>query len=147
MDISKLCNIITIIFSISTIAFFATCSLLEDPDAEPSAPVAFQAIEISSNQIILSWNVSDLAEEYYIYRSSNPNNGWVKIGVTAQQIYSDTTIITGAVYYYKITGVSEYEVQDQDTDWIRRTMEHRGNDAPVKVGDTSSDGGPLVFMG
>jgi hypothetical protein len=42
---------------------------------------------------------------------------------------------------------SEYEKKEDGSRWIRETMYRKGKEPPIKVGDTPSSGGPLIFTG
>jgi len=44
-------------------------------------------------------------------------------------------------------GLSEYESQDKDSEWIRQTMTKSGREAPEPVGDVPTSGRPIVFTG
>lgn len=54
----------------------------------------------------LTWKKTKGATQYYIYRSTKKNSGYVKVGSTKKTSYTDKKLTTGETYYYKIYGVA-----------------------------------------
>lgn len=72
----------------------------------PSAPVLVKAASYSYNKIKLTWQTSQNAEGYMIYRKV-PGASWSKIGeVTGETTtsYIDTNLVTNKTYVYTVRG-------------------------------------------
>jgi uncharacterized protein (TIGR02145 family) len=57
-------------------------------------------------QVNLDWNYSFVADEYNIYRSSQEEGPYEKIGTSSIESYADNDIEPETVYYYTITQVA-----------------------------------------
>ena len=59
----------------------------------------------SKDGIIITWDKRNGAESYEVYRRQNQNDGWAKIGTTAETSYTDTTAENSTVYYYTVKSI------------------------------------------
>ena len=60
-----------------------------------------------TDKVVITWNELLGAEKYYIYRSTESETGYTKIGETTQTAYEDTTASTDTTYHYKVSAYSE----------------------------------------
>lgn len=68
------------------------------------APASVKAVSQNYNTNQVTFSAVDGATGYNIYRSTQSNSGFVKIGTTAANVltYNDTGLTTGTTYYYKV---------------------------------------------
>ncbi|HZG84162.1 fibronectin type III domain-containing protein, partial [Paenibacillus sp.] len=85
-------------------------------EAEVGTPADFR-IENRIEEIKLSWvkNVDTHTKEYDVYRSTNPAEGFAKIGSSATDTFVDKTVFHGTKYYYKVQAVSKVGVLGEFT--------------------------------
>lgn len=111
------------------ILFVAVCGSKD----RVSAAVDFQvsAAAVSSSKIQITWNVSEDADRYVVYRSNTSDGNFQKITETFQASYKDSAIRPAANYYYRVVPVN------------RETGEEMGHEAgackvktPAKVSIT-----------
>lgn len=57
----------------------------------------------------LTWDLSSGAVMYHIYRSTDPYSGFVKIGTSSSNTYSDTDISGSDKYFYTVTAENSLE--------------------------------------
>jgi titin len=76
---------------------------------EPSEPIGFTLAisEINLNTVILNWNKGELGlygepDGYQIYRSLTDSNYKLTASTTGATTYSDSSLISGSTYFYKI---------------------------------------------
>jgi len=80
---------------------FISCS--SDDDAmEPSMPISVTATANSTNSITVNWEAVPDATGYYIYRNTSPTGTYDTIAVTSSTSYTDASLSSGRIYYYKI---------------------------------------------
>ncbi len=84
-------------------------------DAVPSAitmpaPTGLATASEGETSLKLTWNKIEPTSEYtpigyFIYRSSSRDSGYEKLGdYTSEASYTDTGLVTGQKYYYKVSG-------------------------------------------
>ncbi len=72
-----------------------------DEDARPRTPISFE-IETSGNDLLVSWEAVPGADLYHIYRSQLPYSGFVEIGTSPTNEYTDTDVDLSQNYFYYI---------------------------------------------
>ena len=60
------------------------------------------AVRSSASKIKLTWSAVSGRKGYIIYRSTNPDSGFVKIKSTTSTSFTDSGLTAGVTYYYKI---------------------------------------------
>lgn len=68
----------------------------------PAVPTGLGAISASYNSIKVSWTASPGASGYAVYRSMTQASGFTRLADTATTTYSNTGLVTGTQYYYKV---------------------------------------------
>jgi len=71
----------------------------------PSVPLASSNVSAkteSSSRITLSWSSVSEADGYNVYRSVNKDSDYRKIGKTTSTAYTDTKLLSGTDYHYKV---------------------------------------------
>lgn len=72
-----------------------------------STPGGVTASQGTSNSAVnIIWNSVKNAENYKIFRSDNSDSGFVSIGISTATSYSDSNIVSGNIYYYRIMAYS-----------------------------------------
>ena len=61
-----------------------------------------KAVRSSAGKIKLTWSAVSRRKGYVIYRSTNPDSGFVKIKLTTSTSFTDSGLTAGVTYYYKI---------------------------------------------
>lgn len=61
----------------------------------------------ATGKLSMTWNVSDSATDYVIYRSSAKNGTYTKLATTKTNTYTDKTAAAGKTYYYKVTAYAK----------------------------------------
>ncbi len=74
-----------------------------------NVPVHLSAEPISSNEVLLTWAGGKDVTQYNIYRSEEPNNGYIRVGFTEEEEYVDSGLRAATVYYYKISQVVDFK--------------------------------------
>jgi len=59
-----------------------------------------------TNQVVVTWNIVNGAERYYIYRASATNDPFLEIGNITSNVYYDLGVEKGGKYYYKVKSYS-----------------------------------------
>ncbi len=75
------------------------------PETKPEAPTNVRC-SITSDGISVSWDASESATVYYVYRSISWGSAYSLIGTTEINSFSDDTCIGGTRYYYKIVAAN-----------------------------------------
>ena len=70
---------------------------------EPSEPPNILATATSSGSVKISWQSVSMATGYNLYRSTNKDAGYSKVGKTTSTEYTNTGLSSGTIYYYKAT--------------------------------------------
>jgi fibronectin type 3 domain-containing protein len=84
----------------------------------PAAPVNFTVEKANTiGALVLQWSpaADEIANEYYIYRSTDAVN-YVNITMTSLTSYTDSEVTTGIVHYYKIAAY--YDIEGRFTDVV-----------------------------
>jgi len=68
----------------------------------PSAPINFKTTRISSNSIKLTWSGVSGANGYELYSSTSSSGTYKLLTKTTSTYYTNSGLITGKTYYYKI---------------------------------------------
>ncbi|MDQ7051600.1 MAG: fibronectin type III domain-containing protein [candidate division KSB1 bacterium] len=74
----------------------------------PNPPTHLRAV-VSDGQVRIMWDVlqPDSVKMYYIYRSENTPDAYVKLDSTTQRAYVDTLVQNGLTYYYQVSVVNK----------------------------------------
>ncbi len=88
----------------------------------PAAPTNIQAL-VGDRKVILTWEFSDttIIREFKIYRSTTQTSGFSAIGSTEDKTFTDQTVQNSVQYFYKITAVSEEDLEGLPTSVISAT--------------------------
>ena len=70
--------------------------------AQPPVPAIFTAQKSTAASIRLAWSVSPGATGYVLYRSETSNGPFLRFKVTKALSFTDTGLIKGKTYYYKV---------------------------------------------
>lgn len=88
----------------------------ENFNTVPNVPVNLRAIKSEEHSLAFSWeSQNDNHLGFDIYRSDNENGPFEKVGTTDTFHYTDTGLIQGATYYYKVkttNAIGESEFSD-----------------------------------
>ncbi len=69
----------------------------------PTVPSGFTASQGDyADRIILSWNASDYAQSYFIYRWGSSSTTWEQLKVVEDTTYTDTDVKPGQTYSYYV---------------------------------------------
>lgn len=78
-----------------------------DPNVPiPAAPANLRSGEVNKNDLTFSWDPSEGAKTYIIYRSEKEDGRFELIGKTRDTSYTDTQVLTTIPYYYRVAAVS-----------------------------------------
>ena len=80
----------------------APCSTL----TFPGVPSGVSAAGDSSLGIMVTWQPLNGAVSYNVYRSTVDTGEYSAVGSTAADTFSDTGLVAGATYYYKVSGLN-----------------------------------------
>jgi|GEM_PF-5784078 len=104
-------KILIVFFIALPFILFNSCEHLLDAPSIPnekttaggtlSAPTGLKASQGLKRKINLSWNAVEGAKLYYIYKASNPNEEFVKVGETAEISY-EIKASPGTTDYYRV---------------------------------------------
>ncbi len=75
-------------------------------------PVHISAEPLSYSEILVSWEEDGESKHYNIYRSTDQDSYYLKIGSTEKGEYIDKDLSPSTAYYYKVTKIIEYEESD-----------------------------------
>lgn len=85
-----------------------------DPNVPvPEAPANLVVGSIGKNDITFSWEASQGAITYNIYRSKKIAGSYALIGRTRETTYTDDTVLTTIPYHYKVAAVSAGGISQQ----------------------------------
>jgi uncharacterized protein YjdB len=85
-------------------------------------PIAAEAHSAGSSSVALSWNTSDVAESYDVYRSGAAAGAYEKIGSVRGGSYTDTGLACGKEVWYKVRGVAKENGRTAFTDYSDARM-------------------------
>jgi len=89
-----------------SIPFFVFALLLGSIDftvkAAPSLPTTVTVVSAGYNSLNVSWNATDLAEGYEIYRATSATGTYTKVTETTALSYLNTGLSFNVTYYYKV---------------------------------------------
>src|SRR5690606_32950182 len=69
----------------------------------PLAPIGLAVPVTKSLSVTLEWSPVEDAISYSIYRSTEENGSYKKIGSTSSADFTDTNVTPSTTYYYKVT--------------------------------------------
>lgn len=78
--------------------------------AIPATPNGFKIDEINYNSVKFSWNAVDGSTGYEIFRSTSTLGTYTLVGSAIVPYFTDTTVLTGTKYYYKIRSFVSYSI-------------------------------------
>jgi len=70
-------------------------------------PISGSGVAQAQHTVVLSWNASNSATGYNVYRSATSGSGYARVnsGLDGALSYSDTSVQNGSTYYYVTTAV------------------------------------------
>lgn len=71
-------------------------------------PNNVKATLINSNQVNLTWDTVSSALYYNVFRATAINGTYINIASVNTPYYTDTNLVSGTTYYYKIQAVNSY---------------------------------------
>lgn len=84
----------------------ATLTVTVQKEAVLTAPKSVKATQKSAKAVKVTWSKVTGAKQYDVYRSSKAGTGFVKIGNTTANSYTDKKAKAGKTFYYKVVAVS-----------------------------------------
>lgn len=90
-------------------------------DADIPAPSNIQAQAASCTEIHTTWEASNGAEGYQVYRSVSPAGPYQLVGLTASTTYIDTGLSPNTTYYYFVQAYIGDQLSPQSTTVIAAT--------------------------
>ncbi|HXK49599.1 MAG TPA: hypothetical protein PKW56_03955 [Clostridiales bacterium] len=61
------------------------------------------SISIDSTSAVIRWDNVPYASQYYVYRSeTDPYSGFIELGNTPNNVYTDINAVAGNKYFYKV---------------------------------------------
>jgi len=108
----------------------------------PNAPSALEA-DAENGGVSLSWQASEKAEAYNVYRSTSSSSGAegdpLATGVS-QTGYTDTSVENGQTYYYRVTAVDDNDKESDPSGEVPSTpfasptgLEGTSGDAQIEL--------------
>lgn len=88
---------------------------LTSPRAE--APIGLD-IQYADKDITISWNKTEYATSYIVYRSTGKYSEYTKIGTTDTNSYKDTVTDSVYNYYYKVVSVNADDLESEQSEAI-----------------------------
>lgn len=73
-----------------------------------NAPTNLTVGEVGDNSVALSWSKVDNCHGYRVYRYDVLNGKYVSIAITNEPQYTDTTVLSGSDYKYKVRAYIKY---------------------------------------
>ncbi|WP_319005783.1 OmpL47-type beta-barrel domain-containing protein [Metabacillus niabensis] len=92
-----------------------TVSMIDSSVPVPSAPENLKLGEVNKNDVSFSWDKTDGAKTYNVYRSKKKDGEYQYIGKTNKLNYKDETVLTTIKYYYKVAAVSAGGISELST--------------------------------
>lgn len=86
-------------------------ALITAPQA-PAVPTGLDVTEVHADSALLTWEAAAGATAYKLYRSDTEAGTYSEIGEVAALSFSDPTVTTSAVHFYKIKAVNEQGLSD-----------------------------------
>ena len=73
-----------------------------------NAPTNLTVAKVSDNSVELSWTAADKCQGYRVYRYDVLNGKYVAIANTTEPKFTDTTVLSGSDYKYKVRAYIKY---------------------------------------
>nr|DAG76566.1 MAG TPA: Fibronectin type 3 domain-containing protein [Caudoviricetes sp.] len=121
--------VMSILVTITSFSFAFALPRLERP--------VIDDIWHEKNNITLTWNGIDYAEEYEIYRSTSKNGDFEYYVSCEDEFYSDYDVKSGVRYYYKVKAVSEDYKSSYLSKWRSQKIPKKNT---IKKASTSING-------
>lgn len=87
------------------------------PTGVPDIPINLKAEVVSFSEIDLTWETTEDASSYYVYRAVSSNGAYSKIATVKTTSYSNTGITASHTYYYKVQAYnSKYGASSYSTE-------------------------------
>lgn len=100
------------------------------------------AVELKNNKANLSWDKVFFADGYKVYRSEDKNSGYTAVsGVLNTLDYTDSNILSGMRYYYKVAAVYKRSGEDIELGLDGEPVEFALTDPELSVIATGIKGG------
>ncbi|XEC94550.1 fibronectin type III domain-containing protein [Paenibacillus tarimensis] len=116
-----------------------TVSMTDSSVPVPPVPTQLVLGAVNKNDITFSWEPSEGASTYNVYRTKKENGTFEWIGRTRETSFTDTAVLTTIPYYYRVAAVSAGGISGQSETLVtpavtvlQRQMENI-NRAPVAV--------------
>lgn len=81
-------------------------SMIDPNQPVPHAPTNLKVGEVNKNDLTISWDQSEGAISYNVYRSKKHEGTFEFIGKTKQNSFKDETVLTTIPYFYKVAAVN-----------------------------------------
>lgn len=72
------------------------------------APSNLTSVKVSDNSVELSWTAVDKCQGYQVYRYDILNGKYVSVAKTTEPKFTDTTVLSGSDYKYKVRAYIQY---------------------------------------
>lgn len=86
------------------------------------------------NKIMLSWDPQKNIKEYNIYRSQTEQGKYDLIATTSGTSYTDNINESGKVYFYKVSGVDDTNLESEPTAGVKGSTKNIPNPPVIKRG-------------
>ncbi|HUI92865.1 MAG TPA: hypothetical protein VLX68_11515 [Chitinivibrionales bacterium] len=91
--------------AVALLMFCAAPSTAPGPSIPPT-PLSVSATGISMSAISVSWVSIINATSYRVFKSANDNGMFVAVDTVTKNIYNDTGLVPGSIYYYKVSALN-----------------------------------------
>ncbi|MDR3122963.1 MAG: fibronectin type III domain-containing protein [Treponema sp.] len=102
----------------------------------PSMPVGVRARIAVNGNVIVTWDAVSNASSYKMFRSLNASSGFnEKAAGIAETTYTDTDLLEGTTYYYKVSALN---ISGESSQSALASITYAMPEAPVSVGASLS---------
>lgn len=81
-------------------------SMIDPSVSVPNEPVNLKLGNVNKNDLTFSWDKTEGAKTYNVYRSEKKDGTYQLVGKTSDTTYTDKTVLTTIKYYYKVAAVN-----------------------------------------
>ncbi|MGQ9710362.1 MAG: alpha amylase N-terminal ig-like domain-containing protein [Anaerolineae bacterium] len=97
--------------------------VLASGDVIPPPAPTLTATE-GAGQVVLSWTSVPGAVRYHLYRSLLPGGGYTRIAEMTGTVYTDTAVVNGTWYYYRVAAVDGAGLEGEFSEEVAALPHH-----------------------
>jgi fibronectin type 3 domain-containing protein len=97
----------------------------------PAAPTGLNAIAISTDRIVVSWNSAQRALSYRVYRADTAGGDYTLKSTPANTSFTDTGLSAGTLYHYKVSAANSSGEGPQSPSFDAMTFTGAGGSFPA----------------